>query len=105
MIVADFNLMLEPAWPWSLPHVGWPGMIATALLLTGLTIWTYVGVKSATRLRVLTVVLLRLLALSLTFLVLLRPSFGVTHLEGVEESKWLVVVDASESMNVADGAA
>jgi hypothetical protein len=100
--MSDLNLAFEPAWPWSIPHVGLPAMLGVALLLAAMTIWTYTGVRKATWRRVGVVLLLRLAALLLTFLALLRPSFGVTHLEGVDTSKLLVVFDQSESMTVAD---
>src|SRR5207248_8347498 len=63
----------DPAWPWSLPRVGLPGLAAVALLLAGLTVWTYRG---ATRRRVAVLVALRLLALLLAVLTLMRPAFA-----------------------------
>ena len=70
-----------------------PALLGTALLLTAMTIWTYAGVRKATWRRIGIVLFLRLAALLLTFLAILRPSFGVTHLEGVEPSKLLIVFD------------
>src|ERR1051325_2928032 len=90
----DFNLAVHPPWPW--PTIG-----ITALALALLTVWTYLGVQHAWR-RVAIVLTLRLGALLLAILMLMRPSFAMTHLEGIEPGKWLVVLDASESMNVAD---
>lgn len=94
---ADFNLSAEPAWPWPAPTIG-----AVAFALIALTVWTYVGVKKATWRHVAIVLALRLGALALAFAMLMRPSFAMTYLDGVEPAKWLVVLDASESMNVAD---
>src|ERR1700722_3792011 len=99
MLIAATTLTWEPAWPWSLPNVGLPAMLGVALLLAALTVWTYAGVRKATWRRVGAVLLLRLAALLITFLALLRPSFGVTHLEGVETSKLLVIFDQSKSMD------
>ena len=100
--MGDLNLAFEPAWPWSIPHVGLPAMLGVALLLIALTVWTYTGVRKATWRRVGVVLLLRLAALVIAFLAVLRPSLGVTHLEGVETSKLLVIVDQSVSMTVPD---
>src|ERR1043165_8478635 len=104
MIVAEVNLAIEPPWPWSIPTLGLSTMIGIALLLTGLTLWTYLGTRRTHWFRLCMVLSLRLFALLLAFCMLLRPSFGVTHLEGVETSKLVVVFDASASMTVADGA-
>src|SRR5438105_2422849 len=102
MLLADFNLDIEPAWPWSLPAVGWPALLGVALALAALTVWTYLGVKKATWRRISLVLLLRLAALLVAFGMMLRPSFAVTQLVGVDVTKLLVVFDNSESMNVAD---
>ena len=102
MFFADLNLALEPAWPWSLPAIGWPALLGVALALVALTVWTYLGVKKATWRRVSFVLVLRLMALLVAFSLMLRPSFAVTQLVGVDVTKLLVVFDNSESMNVAD---
>jgi uncharacterized membrane protein len=98
MLPADLGLSLEPA----LPALGMPVLLVIALALAVLTVWTYLGVQKATWRRVCTVVLLRLLALAAALLLLLRPSFAMTQLEGIEVSKLFVLFDASESMSVAD---
>jgi uncharacterized membrane protein len=98
MLHADLGLSLEPA----LPALGMPVLLVIALALAALTVWTYLGVQRATWRRVCTVVLLRLLALSAALLMMLRPSFAMTQLEGIEISKLFVLFDASESMSVAD---
>ena len=43
MLIAEINWFFEPAEPWSTRHVGMPAMLAVALALVGLTVWTYVG--------------------------------------------------------------
>ncbi len=98
MLFADLGLSFEPA----LPALGMPVLLVIALALAALTVWTYLGVKRATWRRVGTVVLLRLSALAAALLLLLRPSFAMTQLEGIETSKLFVLFDASESMSVAD---
>ncbi|MSQ94755.1 MAG: hypothetical protein EXR98_09390 [Gemmataceae bacterium] len=102
MLFADTGLSLEPVTPWSLPAVGPAAMLGVALVLAGLTLWTYLGVQQATWRRVLVVLLLRLAALALVFGMMLRPSFATTQLEGVEITKLFVIFDKSASMNVAD---
>lgn len=91
-----------PAWPWSLvPPYGVLGLALVALLLAGLTAWTYVGVRGATFQRVLIVLGLRLLALALACLMLLRPSFAVQE-SNQPPSTLLIVLDASQSMTIQD---
>lgn len=91
-------ITIEPA----LPTLTWPVVLAASLVLAALTIWTYLGVKAATWRRIAIVLALRLSALLLAIGLLLRPSFAMTQLEGVEVTKLLVVADASKSMNVSE---
>lgn len=102
MLFSDTAISLEPVPPWSAPTLGPTAMVGVALVLAGLTLWTYLGVKQATWRRVLVVLLLRLIALALVFGMMLRPSLAVTQLDGVETSKLLVIFDNSASMNVVD---
>lgn len=97
-LLADMNVAFDPA----LPALGWPLLLQLSILLAVLTIWTYFGVRAATFRRVAMIVALRLSALSLAFAMLMRPSFATTELEGVETTKFLVIADASKSMNVAE---
>ncbi len=96
---AEFTL--DPAWPWSLPGMGVPALLVAALILAALTLWTYLGVRGASWRRVLAVLGLRLLALVVAFLVVLRPSFADREQAAVP-SKLLILLDASDSMNIAD---
>src|SRR5688572_25699812 len=98
----NFTFGLDPAWPWSLPGAGPLALIATALALVVLTCWTYLGVRGATFGRVMLVLFLRLATLAVALLVVLRPSLAFEELEGLEPSKLIVVLDATESMNVKD---
>jgi len=91
----------DPAWPWSTAHYGVPALALVALLLAGLTAWTYVGVPGASSRRVLTMLALRLFALALACLMLLRPSFAVRETDQ-PPSTLLIVVDASQSMTIQD---
>jgi uncharacterized membrane protein len=102
MLHAQTSLSFDPAWPWSLPGVGPLALGGVALALSLLTVWTYLGVRGATFRRVLLVLILRLLALAVALLLVLRPSVGFSELEGLEASKLLVVVDDSASMAVTD---
>ncbi|MBI2805739.1 MAG: VWA domain-containing protein [Planctomycetes bacterium] len=96
------DLFWQPVEPWSAPAIGMPGLAAVALALALLTLWTYVGARQATWRRVGIILTLRLAALALVFSIMLRPSFAFLELEGVENTKLLVVFDRSASMNVAD---
>jgi uncharacterized membrane protein len=91
----------DPAWPWSLAPFGLPGLAVVALVLTGLTVWTYVGVPGAGFRRVLVVLGLRLAALVLACLMLLRPSVALRDSQH-PPSTLLIVVDASGSMSIVD---
>jgi uncharacterized membrane protein len=100
--MSDLTLSLDPAWPWSLPGIGLPLLAGVAVLLVALTVWTYLGLRGANLQRIALIVLLRLLALAIALLVVLRPSLAVKYFEGLEPSRLLVVFDASASMNVTD---
>src|SRR5262245_56099395 len=95
------ELTLDPAWPWSLPGLGVPALAAAGLALALLTVWTYLGVRGASWRRVLAVLALRLLALLVACLVVLRPSFA-DHEKSIVPSKLLILIDASGSMNIND---
>jgi uncharacterized membrane protein len=100
----DLTYSLNPTWPDWLPETAAvPTLLGAAALLAVLTLWTYAGAQGANGRRILAVLLLRLAALAVALLVALRPSFGVEVWEGLEPSKLLIVVDASQSMNIADG--
>ncbi len=103
----DLTYSLNPTWPDWLPDAAaLPTLLGVAAVLVLLTLWTYLGSRGASRGaslgRVLVVLLLRLAALAVALVVALRPAVGVQVLEGLEPSKLLVVVDASESMNIPD---
>src|SRR5947209_14880563 len=90
------TLTQDPAWPWSLAPFGLPALGVVALVLTGLTVWTYLGVPGAGFRRVLVVLGLRLGALVLACLMLLRPSVALRNSQH-PPSTLLIVVDASGS--------
>ncbi len=91
----------DPAWPWSLPRVGPAALAAVALALAALTLWTYRGVQAATPRRVTAVVALRLTALLLTVLTLVRPA--VAYRDDLKVPSTLyVAADASASMTIKD---
>jgi uncharacterized membrane protein len=101
MNASPLQLTIDPAWPWSLPRLGLPALALVALVLAGLTLWTYHGVANPGRRRVAVVLALRLLALLLALLTLVRPSLAVRE-DARIPSVLLVACDASESMAVAD---
>src|SRR4051794_4958152 len=91
----------DPAWPWSLPRIGLPALAAVAVVLAGLTLWTYRGVTNATPRRVAIVLGLRLVALLLALLTLLRPAFAFRDDLKVP-STLVLALDGSASMTVKD---
>src|SRR5947208_10812019 len=91
----------DPVWPWSLPRLGLPALAAVGLLLAALTLWTYRDTPNASRRRIAAVVALRLLALLLAFLTLLRPSFAFRDDLKVP-STLLIAADAPKSMTIRD---
>src|SRR5438876_11170962 len=95
------TLTNDPAWPWSLPRLGLPALAVVTIILVVLTVWTYLGVPGATVRRVVIVLGLRLAALVLAILALLRPSLAARN-ELTVPSILLIGADASESMNIQD---
>src|SRR5262249_40223537 len=95
------SLTNDPAWPWSLSGIGLPALLLVAAVLTGLTIWTYLGVRGATVRRVSLVLALRLVALILALLAALRPSFAFRDAQRAP-SFLLVGLDGWERMTIQD---
>ncbi len=103
MNLSDLSCSLNPTWPDWLPETAaLPTVLAVAAILILLTLWTYLGTRGARFGRILTVMLLRLAALAVALLVALRPSLGMQVLEGLEPSRLLILIDASESMGITD---
>ncbi len=101
MILASTAFVVDPAWPWSLPHLGWPALVLAAGIVAGLTVLTYlVGQRPNVR-QFVAVLALRLTAVLIVFLLMLRPSLAQRE-ENVTPSKLLVLVDSSTSMNNRD---
>jgi uncharacterized membrane protein len=101
MIVAITSLVFDPVWPWSLPHNGWLMFLLVAMVLTGLTVLTYLVGRRANVQRFVIVLSIRLLALLIAFLVILRPAIAQRE-ETVTPSRLIILVDASTSMNNKD---
>jgi uncharacterized membrane protein len=97
------TLTRDPVWPWSLPGLGLPAVLVVAGALVALTVWTYRGVQAASHQRVMTVLGLRLGALVMACLMVLRPSLAFRD-ELREPSVLFVVLDRSESMSIQDEA-
>ncbi len=102
MIVAAVYPTFDPAWPWSWPGGGLPLFAAVVIGLAALTIWTYRGAANVTGRRLLVILGLRLAALLVACLLVLRPSLAREDEESAQPSKLLFVLDASESMNITD---
>ena len=102
MVFASTYITVDPTWPWDTPIVGLPALALVGLVLVGLTIWTYVGVQKVTRARLATILMLRLGALIVACLLVLRPALAQQDDDTIMPGKLLILVDSSESMNIAD---
>jgi len=91
----------DPAWPWSIPGVGPWALAVVAAILNVLTVWTYRGVRGASPRRIISLIGLRLAALLVACLVVLRPSLAIQEDLRVP-SVLLIAADASESMTIQD---
>src|SRR5438477_10469081 len=98
---SSLTLTSDPVWPWSVPAIGLPALALIALILVVLTVWTYRGVPGAGPRRVLTLIALRLAALLLALLAVLRPSLAVQR-ELHPPSTLVILADASRSMTIQD---
>ena len=98
---SSLTFTTDPAWPWSMPRLGMPGLAALATLLILLTVSTYRGVPGASPWRVSILACLRLAALILAILALIRPSLAFQK-ELFPPSTLLMLFDASESMTIQD---
>ncbi|MBV9124569.1 MAG: hypothetical protein JO112_14525 [Planctomycetes bacterium] len=94
------HLMNDPVWPWSLAY-GLPALAVVALVLVGLTVWTYLGVSATSWRRLAAMLGLRLTALVLILLMALRPSLASRD-NPHEPYTLLIVPDLSESMTIQD---
>jgi uncharacterized membrane protein len=95
------NLTTDLTWPWSITGVGPLLLLLIAAVLVALTVWTYLGVPRANWRRVALLVSLRLTALLLAVLALVRPSLASRD-HTRERSLLLLLLDASESMTIQD---
>ncbi len=100
MPLADFQLLFDPTPPWSIPVLGPIALVLFAAGLVFLTLWTYRGSQVPIQRKVI-VVSLRLLALIVALLTVIRPTFAVSD-EDKSPSTLVVVSDCSKSMTVAD---
>src|SRR5207248_1955449 len=75
----------------------------TALALAGITVWTYLGARGASWRRTALVLALRLAALLVAIIVVLRPALAFEEMENSEPSRLFILLDWSESMRVTDG--
>ncbi len=100
---ANATITVDPAWPWSLPAFGISALGGVAILLTALTVWAYLGIRGATWRRVGLVLTLRLLALAVAFVVVLRPGLAFEDTAEMPPSRLLFLLDYSESMKITDG--
>jgi uncharacterized membrane protein len=100
-VIATVTFRHEPTWPFSLPTVGVRTFVVVAILLVILTAWTYWGNQRVRRLKFATILGLRLFALVLAFLMVLRPSLAFRD-DAKTPSTLLLAIDHSESMTIPD---
>jgi uncharacterized membrane protein len=98
---ASTSLTLDPAWPWSAPG-GLTALAGVAFVLVMLTVWTYAGTSTWNWRRLFVVLALRLAALAVACLLVLRPSLANRQDENAIPSKLILLIDASQSMNYTD---
>jgi uncharacterized membrane protein len=97
----SLSLTFEPAWPWSIPGLGMPLLATVAVLLVMLTVWTYRGTRGGTVRRTAVLIALRLAALAVACLTVVRPSVALRE-ELRLPSLLLIAVDYSASMTIQD---
>jgi hypothetical protein len=89
-------------WPWRDGDLlGWPGLLAIAGVLVLLTLWTYSGQRQVGWRKLLAILGLRLAALIVIVLLLLRPSYANEE-EVVTPGRLIIVLDNSLSMKIND---
>lgn len=96
------RITIDPAVPGVAPSQAAMVLFAVALVLVLLTLWTYLGSRKSSPRRVLIVLGLRLLALAVAVLLMLRPSIAKEETSLVDPSRLFFVVDASKSMTITD---
>src|SRR5262245_24972028 len=95
------SLTTDPLWPWSFPTYGMLALLLVGLMLVVITVWTYVGASLANMRRLSIVLGLRLFALLLAILVLMRPALASRDDQKVP-SLLIILLDRSESMTIND---
>lgn len=100
MPLPDITLTFDPAPPWATPGWGPLALTFIAIALVAFTFFTYRGKNIPAR-RLATIVSLRLIALIIALLTVLRPALAV-HEEDKTPSSMIFALDCSKSMTVAD---
>jgi hypothetical protein len=95
------RLTLDPVIPWSLPLLGLPAFFICAGLLVALTLGSYLLRTRMTLWRLVVLLALRVGALALAFMVVLRPAVAVRENDNTP-STLVIVLDRSLSMNNRD---
>jgi uncharacterized membrane protein len=100
-----WQVATNPAWRPITDHdtIGYVLLLAVAVALIALTIWTYTGSAASSPRRIGALIALRLTALLLAILLALRPAAAITEIPKLP-STLIIVIDASESMSVKDEA-
>jgi len=98
-----WNVVTNPAWR-PLTNADLPGyavLLVCAVVLVGLTLWTYLGETQTTPRRLAVLIFLRMIALVIALLTALRPALSVTDQPRLK-STLVIVLDCSESMSITD---
>lgn len=95
------HVTTDLTWPWSYPGVGPFALVVVAALIAGLTVWTYRDIRQATPRRVFLLLGLRLFALAMALLAILRPSLAIQKPLTVPTTL-LLALDRSQSMTIQD---
>ena len=99
-MIAAVTFTFDPALP-RMP-LGLGVLSLAAVLIVALTVWTYLGARGTSWRRLGIVLALRLIALAVTVLLVLRPSFAMEEEDPVESSRMLIIVDVTPSMKTPD---
>src|SRR5690349_2321909 len=96
------SFIIDHAIPLMVQNFGLLALAVIAAVLVLLPGWTYLGVRGASFGRVLVILMLRLTALLVAVILVLRPSLANYKDEDTPPSKLIILVDSSQSMQFLD---
>ncbi len=101
MLIADISLIFDPVYPWSMPGYGWLLLFVVVGLVAGATVLTYLVQRQVSFWQFLTLLALRLGALLVVLLLMVRPAVVEKEMI-IVPSKLLILIDSSQSMSIRD---